>query len=137
MSTSEGAGGQYPLGEHDDGTIRTPTGRPLSDLRLDGLRAGELGTADLGIHAGTLNRQAEIAQEAGFPQLAANLRRAAELTRVPHETVLAVYEALRPYRVTHERLLALADELEETYGATENAALIREAAQAYKEQGLL
>ncbi len=137
MSTSEGTGDQYPLGKHDDGTIRTPTGRPLKDLDLDALCAGEMGTDDLGIHADTLNRQAEIAQEAGFPQLATNLRRAAELTRVPHETVLAVYEALRPYRVTHERLLALADELEETYGAAENAALIREAAQVYQEQGLL
>ena len=137
MSKRERPSAPYPLGEHDDGAIQTPTGRPLSDLDLDALRAGELGTEDLGIHADTLNRQAEIAEEAGFPQLAANLRRAAELTRVPHETVLAVYEALRPYRVTHERLLALADELEETYGATENAALIREAAQTYREQGLL
>ena len=68
--------------------------------------------------------------------MAANLRRAAELTVIPHEKVLSVYEALRPYRVTYEQLLALADELEREYGAVENARFIREAAEAYKERGL-
>lgn len=127
----------YPLGEGDRARIKTPTGRPLTDLTLEALRAGQVAAEDLGIHADTLYQQAAIAEEAGFPQLAANLRRAAELTRIPNDTVLAVYEALRPYRVTYERLLALADELETRYDATENAALIREAAAAYRESGLL
>ncbi len=127
----------YPLGEGDRARIKTPTGRPLTELTLEALRAGQAGADDLGIHADTLKEQAAIAQEAGFPQLAANLRRAAELTRIPNEVVLSVYEALRPYRVTQERLLALADELETRYDAIENAALIREAAQAYHESGLL
>ena len=79
----------------------------------------------------------EIAEEAGFPQLGANLRRAAELANVPQEKVLAVYEALRPYRLTYEQLCALADELEGTYDATENARFIREAAEAYRARGLV
>ena len=37
-----------------------------------------------------------IAQQHGNPQLADNLRRAAELTELPDEEVLAIYEALRP-----------------------------------------
>ena len=92
---------------------------------------------DFTIHPETLRAQAEIAEQAGFPQLAANLRRAAELALVPNEKVLAAYEALRPQRVTYEQMLALADELEREYGARENARLIREAAQVYKERGLV
>lgn len=128
---------RYPLGEGDRSQIKTPTGRPLTDLTLEALRAGEIESQDLGIHAETLHKQAAIAEGAGFPQLAANLRRAAELTRIPNEMVLSVYEALRPYRVTHERLLALADELETRYDATETAGLLREAANAYRQSGLL
>jgi propanediol dehydratase small subunit len=137
MSANPPAPRPYPLGAGDRAGIKTPTGRPLSDLTLEALRAGQVGAEDLGIHADTLHEQAAIAEEAGFPHLAANLRRAAELTRIPHEVVLSVYEALRPYRVTHERLLALADELETRYDALENATLIREAAEAYRLSGLL
>ncbi|MCD6520495.1 MAG: glycerol dehydrogenase [Anaerolineae bacterium] len=127
---------RYPLGEYERDKIVSQTGRSLEELTLENLRAGKLGPEDFIIHQETLRAQAEIAEEAGFPQLAANLRRAAELTVIPHEKVLSVYEALRPYRVTYEQLLALADELEREYGAVENARFIREAAEAYKERGL-
>jgi propanediol dehydratase small subunit len=126
----------YPLGEHARDEITTATGKPLADLTLDAVRAGQVDPRDVTIHPDTLRAQAQIAEQAGFPQLAANLRRAAELAAVPQEKVLAVYEALRPYRLRHEQLLALADELERDYQATENARLIREAAEAYRERGL-
>jgi propanediol dehydratase small subunit len=116
--------------------VTTRTGRPLSDITLDKIRAGEVSADDLGTHPETLRAQAEIAEAAGFGQLAANLRRAAELALVPNEKVLAVYEALRPYRVPKEELLALADELEEAYGAVENARFIREAVEVYEDRGL-
>jgi len=83
-----------------------------------------------------LRAQADVAQESGFPELAQNLRRAAELTVVPNEKVLSVYESLRPYRISYEQMLKLADELEQDYGAIENARLVREAAAAYKSRGL-
>ena len=127
---------EYPLGEHARDRIVSRTGRPLSDLTLDNIREGQIDSDDFGIHPDTLRAQADIAEGAGFPQLAGNLRRAAELAAVPNEKVLAVYEALRPYRVTYEQLLAMADELERDYGATENARFVREAAEVYKERGL-
>ena len=128
---------RYPLGEHEREKIVSRTGRSLADLTLENIRAGVVKANDFTIHPETLRAQAEIAEQAGFPQLAANLRRAAELALVPNEKVLAAYEALRPQRVTYEQMLALADELEREYGARENARLIREAAQVYKERGLV
>jgi len=127
---------RYPLGEHEAESIVSSTGRPLSELTLENLRTGEIDAADMSIHGDTLLAQAEVAEESGFPELAQNLRRAAELTAVPNEVVLSVYEALRPYRVTYEQMLELADDLETTYGAAENGRLVREAAEAYKARGL-
>jgi len=126
----------YPLGEHERERIVSRTGRPLGELTLENVRAGQVDAGDLTIHPDTLRAQAAIAEEAGFPQLAANLRRAAELATVPNERVFAIYEALRPYRVTYEQLRALADELEREYAAPENARFIREAAEVYRARGL-
>jgi propanediol dehydratase small subunit len=127
---------RYPLGEHARDRVRTRTGKSLSELTLDNIISGQVEAADLSTHSDTLRTQADIAEQAGFPQLAANFRRAAELTDIPDRQVLAIYEALRPYRVTHAQLLALADELEREYGAVENAGLLREAAEAYHARGL-
>lgn len=126
---------RYPLGEHED--VLSRTGRPLDEITLEAVRAGRVAPEDLTIHADTLRAQAAIAEREGWPQLAANLRRAAELASVPQDVVLTVYEALRPYRVTHERLLALADALERDYGAVENARFVREAAAVYRQRNLL
>jgi len=127
---------RYPLGENERDRVISRTGRALSELTLENIRADKIDANDFSVHPDTLRAQAEIAEEAGFPQLGANLRRAAELANVPQEKVLAVYEALRPYRLTYEQLLALANELESTYNATENARFVREAAEAYKTRGL-
>jgi propanediol dehydratase small subunit len=116
----------------------TPTaksGRPVAGVTLDALRAGELTPEDVRIHPATLERQAQIAETHGNPQLAANFRRAAELTELPDERVMAIYESLRPGRSSVAELHALADELE-SLGAPVNAALVREAAAAYADRGL-
>lgn len=126
---------RYPLGEYED--VASRTGRRVREITLDAVRSGQVAPEDLTIHADTLRAQAAVADREGWPQLAANLRRAAELASVPQDMVLTVYEALRPYRVTHERLLALADELERDYGAVENARFLREAAAVYRERKLL
>ena len=95
-----------------DGTeIRALSGKPVGRLTVDAVRAGEIGVADLRIHPSNLERQAVVAEEHGNPQLAENLRRAAELTRLPDDEVLAVYEALRPGRSTPAQLTALAASL--------------------------
>ena len=88
------------------------------------------------IDAATLRAQAQIAAEAGYPQLAENLDRAAELTAVPNDVLLEMYEQLRPGRATHAELHALADQLEETFSAPRTADLVREAAHHYARQGL-
>ena len=127
----------YPLRENAAESLRAHSGRRLSEITAEALAAGQLGGDDLRTHADTLRRQAEIAREGGFPQLAANLLRAAELTCVPNEEMLKIYESLRPERASYAELTRLADYLETSYGARENAAFIREAAEVYRERGLL
>ena len=127
----------YPLRDNAADELRTFSERPLSDITAEAIARGELSGDDLRTHADALRLQARIAQDAGYPQLAGNLSRAAELTSVPNDELLKVYELLRPDRATHEELTRLADYLESTYGATENAAFIREAAETYRERNLL
>jgi propanediol dehydratase small subunit len=115
--------------------IRALSGKPVDSLTTDAVRAGEVQTADLRIHPDTLERQAVVAEQHGNPQLADNLRRAAELTRLPDEEVLAVYEALRPGRSSAAQLTALAGSLAGR-GLPRCAALVSEAAEVYARRGL-
>src|SRR5712691_219644 len=115
--------------------IRALSGKPVERLTVEAVRAGEVGVADLRIHPDTLERQAVVAEAHGNPQLAENLRRAAELTGLPDDEVLAVYEALRPGRSTAAQLTALAASLA-TRGLPRCAALVSEAAEVYARRGL-
>jgi propanediol dehydratase small subunit len=128
---------RYPLMEHAAGELRAFSGRSLEDITPEAVTSGELSPADLRIHAETLRLQAEVARQAGYPQLAANLQRAAELTVVPNDEVLKMYELLRPSRASWEQLMGLAERLEKTYQAAETANFVREAAHAYRERSLL
>ena len=127
----------YPLMANAADSIETNNGRPLSEITMENVEKGELSLADLRIHAQTLRRQATIARQAGMPQLAANLTRAAELTAVPNATLLQMYEMLRPGRSSYQELMALASALEEQFQALENARFVREAAAVYQDRGLL
>lgn len=128
--------GVYPLMEHAAGELRAASGRPVAEITLERLAAGELMDDDLRITPEALRAQAAIAQEAGFPQLAANLRRAAELTAVPNAELLRMYETLRPGRATYAQMIALAERLATEFGAAETAAFVREAAEVYRTRGL-
>ncbi|MCY3916766.1 MAG: hypothetical protein OXG49_12205 [Chloroflexi bacterium] len=128
---------EYPLRDSASASLLTHSGRSLSDITAESIAAGALTGDDLRTHADTLRRQAKIARAGGYPQLAANLLRAAELTDVPNEELLKIYELLRPERASYDELARLADYLEETYGARENAAFIRDAATIYRERSLL
>ena len=88
------------------------------------------------ITATTLQKQAAKALVAGFVQLSANLVRAAELTEVPDEELLEIYELLRPGRSTYKQLLSTADNLEVQYGASETADYVRDAAAEYQRRNL-
>jgi propanediol dehydratase small subunit len=85
---------RYPLSENNAQDLKLASERLLADLHMEPLVNGELSAQDLGIHADTLRAQAEIARQAGYDRLAANLSRAAELTSVPNDELLKMYEAL-------------------------------------------
>lgn len=128
---------QYPLMQHASDNLKAFSGRPLSDITLDAVEQGILTPDDMRIQAETLRLQAQVAEQAGYPQLAANLRRAAELTAVPNKEVLQIYDLLRPGRASYTRLIQLADYLEQTYQAAETAKFVREAAEVYQQRNLL
>ena len=137
MSDNGDISSQYPLGETQPERIRSHTGLPLSEITLEAIREGRVGPDDLIIHTETLQKQADIAEQAGYRQLANNLRRAAELVNIPNEQLLDIYEALRPRRSTYKELISLSEELAIQYDAVENARFIREAAEAYRTNMLL
>ncbi len=116
-------------------TTRSRSGRALDELTIDALRAGALTADDFGISRDQLEAQARVAQADNHPQLAENLRRAAELTAVSNERVLEIYELLRPGRARYDDLTRLAGELE-SQGMLRLAAFITEAAQAYRARGV-
>ena len=129
-----GDGVHYPLMD-DVGALKAASGRGADAIGLDQL--AELSPDDLRISGATLRAQAQVAAQSGFTQLAENLTRAAELTVVPNEELLMMYETMRPGRATLAEMLTLADRLEQAYGATQNAALVREAATVYEQRKLL
>lgn len=127
----------YPLAEKHPEMIHTNTGKALSSLTFDKVKSGELKPEDFRISSATLELQAQVAEDAGRPTLARNLRRAAELVAVPDERLLSIYNALRPYRSTKAELYDIAAELEGSYGATVSAGFVREAADVYEARGRL
>ncbi len=127
----------YPLAEKRPELVKTATGKSLADITLDAVVSGEIKAEEIRITPQTLEYQAQIAESIGRPQLARNMRRAAELTKVPDERILQMYNSLRPNRSTKAQLLAIADELESQYGAKVCAAFVREAAEVYERRGVL
>lgn len=122
----------YPLSEKRPDLVKTASGKTLDQITLEAVMSGEIKAEEIRITPQTLEYQAQIAETIGRPQLANNMRRAGELTKVPDERILEIYNALRPYRSTKAELLAIADELENEYGARINADFVREAAGVYE-----
>lgn len=127
----------YPLAETRPEAVRGPRGRPLSEITLEALLAGEVGMEDLRITAQALRDQAAIARDAGRETLARNFERAAELVEVPDEVILATYELLRPGRArSGAEIRAQAELLRNRWGAERIAAFLEEAAEVYERRGL-
>lgn len=124
----------YPLARKRPDLVRTATGLSLEDINLEKAQTGKITFNDIKIRPETLEYQAQIAEAVGRPQLAGNIRRAAEMTRITDERLLEIYEALRPYRSTKKELLDIANELETQYQALACAALVREAAEVYEKR---
>lgn len=127
----------YPLSEKRPDLVKTVKDRPLSEITLDAVLNGEVEADEIRVTPEILEYQAQIADSVGRPQLAANLRRAGELTRVPDERILEIYNAMRPAVSTKDELLGIADELENEYDAKINAELVREAVEVYERRGRL
>jgi propanediol dehydratase small subunit len=121
----------------EDDPRKSESALALEDLTLDALRAGKVTTSDLTIKRATLLDQARLADTRGYPQLARNFRRAAELTAIPNDVLIETYEKLRPYRATYYQLLSLAQEISARYDAPETGDYIRQAAEAYQAKGLV
>jgi propanediol dehydratase small subunit len=127
----------YPLAEKRPDLVKGKRGKTLEDITLDLLVSGDVTLDDLSITKRALNQQAEIARDAGRATLAQNFERAAGLVEVPQDTIMCVYELLRPGRAeSKDQLLAAATDLEKTYGAETMAVFIREAADVYERRGL-
>ena len=124
----------YPLSQNRPDLVRSATGLALNEITLEKAASGKLTFDDVRIRPETLEYQAQIAESAGRPHLARNLRRAAEMTRIPDARVLEIYNALRPYRSTKQELLDIASELENKYQAKICANFVREAAKVYEQR---
>jgi propanediol dehydratase small subunit len=127
----------YPLAEKRRDIVRGKRGRGLDEITLEALLEERITLEDLRITEAALRQQAEIARAAGRGTLAANFERGAELVDVPQDTIMRVYELLRPGRAqSQEELIAAARELRDQYGAKSMAAFLEEAAEVYERRGL-
>jgi propanediol dehydratase small subunit len=127
----------YPLLESAADQLTAASGRAISSVNLDAAAAGQVDAADLQISAATLRAQAELAHQAGYRELAQNLQRAAELTAVPNQELLRMYELMRPGRSTFAELTQMAERLERDFNAPITAGFVREAAEVYRSRNLL
>lgn len=127
----------YPLSEKSPERVAGLRGRSLETLSLEAVLDGGAEMEDFRIAPTALLQQAEIAGAAGRPALAANFRRASEMTRVPREMIMEIYELLRPGRARSiESLHEIARRLELELSAPLLAQLVREAASTYEKRGL-
>ena len=127
----------YPLAEKRPDLVVSARQKDLADLTLDAVEAGAVTLEDFRITPHALRLQAEIAEAAGRPTLAKNFERAAELVEVPQETLLRIYELLRPGRArSKNELLDAARLLREQYGAAVMAGFVEQAAEVYERRGL-
>ena len=127
----------FPLATERPDLVKSAGGLSLDEITLDKVIAGEIGFDDVKIRPETLEYQAQISESIGRPHLASNMRRAAEMTRIPDERLLEMYGMLRPYRCTKQELLDLANELDSEYQAKICSEFVREAAETYEKRGRL
>ena len=118
-------------------TIYTFSGRSIDELSVQGILSGDLTAEDFRIHGETLNHQARVAEEAGYTQLAENLRLAAELTHMSNEEILDIYNTLRPRRTSYKEMIDMAERLQNEFTAPLTAAFVREAAAVYLKRGIV
>ncbi len=127
----------YPLAKNHPDLLKSKTGKSFSEITFENLIQGKVTHEDFKTNRETLLMQAEIAEKAGKKQFAGNMRRAAELTAVPDDEVLKIYDKLRPNRATKRELLDIADHLRSDYQANITAAFIEEIVAVYEKRNIL
>jgi propanediol dehydratase small subunit len=127
----------YPLAEVRPELVKGKRGKPLDELTLEAVLDGNVSMHDFDITASALRQQAEIARDAGRATLAQNFERAAELTNVPQDVIMRVYELLRPGRAASKQVLVdTANGLASVHNAPLMSAFVMEAAEVYERRGL-
>ena len=127
----------YPTAETRPENVIGSRGKPLSALTLEAVVNGDVEMEDLRITPRALLQQAQISRSVGRAALAGNLERAAEMTRLPQDEVMSIYELLRPGRApSKDALLDAANRVRKDYGAQQLADFIEEAARFYELRGL-
>ena len=127
----------YPMLQKHGDIIQTPTGKRVSDITLENVLNQSVDIKDVRISSEMLHAQAQIAESAGKKQIGENLKRAAELTQVPDDIIIKMYEMLRPNRSTKVQLDELTQTLLNQYHAPMCAQLVREAAAVYEKRNIL
>lgn len=127
----------YPLAKNVPEKLKGMTGKTAADITIDKVMDGSVTPDDIRITGDTLRMQADVAQSSGKRQFADSLRRAAEMTVIPDERVLEMYNMLRPNRSTKKQLMDMAAELENEYGAKMTAEFVRGAAEVYEKRNIL
>ncbi len=128
---------RYPLGEYEKDSIKSKTGRKLTEITLDEVIKGHISSDDIKISKETLKAQGQVAKENGNDPMEKNFERAAELVDVPDDVILKMYDKLRPNRSTKLELVLMAQELIEKYNAKNCAKLVMEAVEIYEKRGVL
>ena len=126
----------YPLYEKHYEDIRTATGKGLKDFTLDAILNGEIQPEDCRISAETLERHAQLEESVGNFQIAAELRRSAEMTRIADNRIMEIYNALRPRMSNKETLKEIIEELKTNYNAPQCAAFIEDAIKVYEKRNM-
>lgn len=127
----------YPIAEKRPELVRTATGKAIDDVNLEAVVDGSVNMDDIRITPEALHMQAEIAKAAGRDALAENFARAAEMSIIPQDVVIEVYELLRPGRAKNvSDMTAIAQRLRSEYGAKKLAEFVDEASTIYEKRGL-
>lgn len=127
----------YPLAENMPERVTGQRGKPLEDLTIEAVIGGDIEMEDLRITPHALLQQAQIARAAGRAALARNFERAAEMTRIPQDTIMEIYELLRPGRARSiSSLHDAAQRLRSEFDAPLLARLIEQAASTYEARGV-
>ncbi len=128
---------RYPLGEYEKDSIKSKTGKKLTEITLDEVMKGHISSDDIKISKETLKAQGQVARACGNDPMEKNFERAAELVDVPDDVILKMYDKLRPNRSTKLELVMMAQELIEKYNAKNCARLVMEAVEVYEKRGVL